>query len=121
SISFWLTGVPRVGETTSAAAAAAAPGSARAAKNKTSLEIRILQPPFFRHMPGLNGIVMIEGVHGVTLLPLRARRLHAAVLVRRAAEQRCRCAIPEPGNGKASERLVEGGAVQGRLGPAPAF
>src|ERR1700730_5990807 len=70
------------------------------------------------HLPGLNGVVMVEGVHAAHVDKLAMARLNIASLVDSAALQQSGRAVPAPRRTKTHDRLRENRLLQ--LGVMPA-
>src|SRR3990167_2490621 len=90
------------------------------ASSSHRLRIDILHLAAAAHLPGLDGVVVVERVGGVTAAPLAAGRLGVAQLVGGAAEQGGGRACPLPGDAEAGQRLVQHRGVQLRRRPGAA-
>src|SRR5215213_1951898 len=92
-------------------------GVAGCPKPKCPLGVDIAHLPIGRDSPGLDGVVVIEGVDPARLDELRDRRLHVAGLVDGPTLELGRLAVPRPGQAEARPGDRSYGFLQGRWRP----
>src|SRR5258706_7704629 len=107
------TGTPRCGPCCATAQALASSAIATA----TALHVDIADLPRCRDVPALDRVVVVPVIRAAVGDELRARRLHVARLVRRAAHQHARAAVPAPRQPEAHHGFRQHRLVELRLCP----
>src|SRR5882724_1945743 len=104
AISSALTAAPNAGSRDGACAAQATRLAAPAAMTMR-LDVDIFHAPVRAHRPAYDGVVVIDHSRRILRKPRLARRLHAPLLVGRAALQHRLLALPLPGQAEEHQGL----------------